>query len=127
MDRGGKETKTFATFDMIKGYWQIGLAATLMLATAFITAVSSLYNWKRIPMGLQPASYYYFQIVKTIIVLQGLMYRNSESYIDDIAVHGQDKDDILAHLSELRLRRYNIKLNPMKNWINYRQLGCSST
>ena len=114
---GARKPKVFATFDMTKGYWQVGLASALMLATAFITAFS-LYNWKRIPMGLQPASSY-FQIVMTTIVLQGLMYRNCESYIDDMAVHGQDENVILVNLREFfeKMRRYNIKLNPNKKKI----------
>ena len=66
------ETENFAKFDMTKGYWQLGLAPAVRMATAFITWMG-IFVWNRVPMGLQPAASY-FQYCMLMIVLAGLAY-----------------------------------------------------
>ena len=55
---GARRPKKFAKFDMTKGYWQLGLASAVRLATAFITWMG-IFVWNRVPMGLQPAASYF--------------------------------------------------------------------
>ena len=55
---GAQRPKKFAKFDMTKGYWQLGLAESVRMATAFITWLG-IFVWNRVPMGLQPASSYF--------------------------------------------------------------------
>eukprot|EP01034_Spumella_vulgaris_P034740 gene34740-42849_t len=114
---GARRPKKFAKFDMTKGYWQLGLASAVRLATAFITWMG-IFVWNRVPMGLQPAASY-FQYCMLMIVLAGLAYDICEGYIDDIIVHGQGEDDLLKNLRRVfeRCRRYRIAFNPKKSKI----------
>ena len=114
---GARRPKKFAKFDMTKGYWQLGLASAVRLATAFITWMG-IFVWNRVPMGLQPAASY-FQYCMLMIVLAGLAYDICEGYIDDIIVHGQSEEDLLTNLRRVfeRCRRYRIAFNPKKSKI----------
>ena len=114
---GARRPKKFAKFDMTKGYWQLGLASAVRLATAFITWMG-IFVWNRVPMGLQPAASY-FQYCMLMIVLAGLAYDICEGYIDDIIVHGQSEEDLLENLRKVfeRCRRYRIAFNPKKSKI----------
>ena len=114
---GARRPKKFAKFDMTKGYWQLGLAETVRMATAFITWLG-IFVWNRVPMGLQPASSY-FQYCMLMIVLAGLAYETCEGYIDDIIVHGQSEADLLVNLRRVfeRCRKYRITFNPQKSKI----------
>ena len=114
---GSVKPKKFAKFDMTKGYWQLGLAPDVRMATAFITWMG-IFVWNRIPMGLQPAASY-FQYCMLMIVLAGLAYEICEGYIDDIIVHGQSEEDLLANLRKVfeRCRQFRITFNPQKSKI----------
>ena len=124
---GARRPKKFAKFDMTKGYWQLGLASAVRLATAFITWMG-IFVWNRVPMGLQPAASY-FQYCMLMIVLAGLAYDICEGYIDDIIVHGQGEDDLLQNLRKVfeRCRRYRIAFNPKKSKIGLDRIECSWT
>ena len=114
---GALKPKKFAKFDMTKGYWQLGLAPTVRLATAFITWMG-IFVWNRVPMGLQPAASY-FQYCMLMIVLSGLAYDICEGYIDDIIIHGQSEPDLVQNLRKVfdRCRKHRITFNPKKSKI----------
>ena len=114
---GALKPKKFAKFDMTKGYWQLGLTPAVRQALAFITWIG-IFVWNRIPMGLQPAAFY-FQYCMLMIVLAKLVLVICEGYIDDIIVHGQDDSDLLVNLRQEfeRCRQYHIAFKPKKSKI----------
>ena len=99
---------------MTKGYWQLGLAPAVSMATSFITWME-IFVWSRIPMGLQPASSY-FQYCMLRMVLAGRAYEICEANIDNILVHGQ-APDLLGNTRQVleRCRKYRIAFNPTKS------------
>ena len=88
---GRAKPKYFAKLDMTSGYWQAPLAEETKRFTAFITFMG-IFEWNRAPMGTQPAGGYFHQCI-AFVVLAGLVYVMLESYIDDILVHAQTKDE----------------------------------
>ena len=87
---GKTKPKYFAKLDMTSGYWQAPLAENSKRFTAFITFMG-IFEWNRAPMGTQPAGGYFHYCI-SFIVLTGLMYIIVESYIDDILILGQTKE-----------------------------------
>jgi hypothetical protein len=111
---GRAKPKYFAKLDMTSGYWQAPLAEETKRFTAFITFMG-IFEWNRAPMGTQPAGGYFHQCI-AFIVLAGLVYVMLESYIDDILVHAQTKDEFKERLSKVfdRFRKHRITFNPDK-------------
>jgi len=111
---GQHKPKYFATMDLTAGYHQAPMAKASQVFTAFICFMG-LFEWLRVPMGLQGApSYFQHQIATQ--VLAGLMWVACEAYIDDIIVFGKDEEEYLKNLSNVleRFQQRNILLNPDK-------------
>jgi hypothetical protein len=111
---GDKNPEFFAVFDLTKGYFQAPMAESSQKLTAFITR-DGKYEWQRVPMGLTGAPSY-FQRAMSNEVLHGLVHQICEVYLDDIIIHGTDEQDFLTNLKTvlLRLKEYNITVNPEK-------------
>ena len=111
---GRSRPKFFAVFDCTKGYYQCPLSESSQHYTAFITA-KALYNWKRVPMGLQGASAYYMRTMTTV-VLPGLLYNGVDCYLDDIIVYSDNEADYLHKCRQVleRFRKFGITVNPKK-------------
>jgi hypothetical protein len=111
---GSHRSKYFAKFDFTQGYFQTPLSESCKIFTAFITFMG-IFEWNRTPMGLKKAGSY-FQSVMSTIVLAGLMYIICELYIDDVVVHGKDKETYIKNLITVfkRFRKHKVTLNPKK-------------
>jgi hypothetical protein len=111
---GQKKPKYLATIDLRHGYWQLPLSESSRHYTAFITA-TALYEWCRVPMGLQGASAYFQRTMQTI-VLPGLLHSMCEVYLDDLIVWGSTREEYLANLRRVleRLKKFGITAGPKK-------------
>nr|XP_051211257.1 uncharacterized protein LOC127328720 [Lolium perenne] len=81
--------------------------------TAFITPLGA-YCYTAMTFGLRNAGATYQRCMNSC--LESQISRNVHVYIDDVVVKSTRQDDLVAHLAETfaNLRRYNIKLNPLK-------------
>ena len=99
--------------NLIKGFYQAHLTKSSRHFTAFITLMG-LYEWTRVPMGLNGAPAY-FQRVMATVVFAGLLYNILEIYFDDVIVYAHSIDELCDNLQVVftRLRKHNITLNPV--------------
>ena len=74
-------------------------------------------------MGLKGAPSY-FQAKMANTVLQGLVYKICDIYIDDIIIYGTIEEEFLRNFETVlqRLREYNVTLNPTKAEIGLSQI-----
>ena len=111
---GQHRPKYFGVMDLTQGFYQCPLDVESRDYSAFITYMGT-YRWKRVPMGLKGAPSY-FQRQMASKVLNGLLYRICELYIDDIILWGESEDSFVLNVREVldRLGEYNVTLNPKK-------------
>ena len=83
----------FGLLDFTAGYHQTRLHPDSRELTAF-RAAGGLYQWTRVAMGLKGAGPY-FQRSMQNKVLQGLVYKIFEIYIDYVHIHGKTDPDFL--------------------------------
>ena len=104
----------FAVLDLTKGYYQAPLSVNSRKFTAFVTPFGT-YEWTRVPMGLKGAPSYFQQMMCTE-VLNGLILRCCEVYMDDIIIYGKTREQYLSNLTEVlsALQRRNVTANPVK-------------
>jgi hypothetical protein len=77
------ESKIFCQMDFTSGYHRALMSAAARIFTAFI-CWCGLFEWLRVPMGLEGAPSY-FQKVMATIVLAGLIWIHGvELYFDDL-------------------------------------------
>ena len=77
---------------LMSGFFQMPLHETCCKYTAFIS-FRGIYEWTRVPMGLL-SSAYYFQKSMSLYVLNDLLYKMCEVYIDDMLILGSDDDNL---------------------------------
>ena len=111
---GSQKPKVFCVLDFTEGFFQAPLSAMSRLITAFICFMG-IFQWLRVPMGGKGAPSY-FQRVMASVVLVGLIYVMCELYIDDVIVHGSNKEEYFARLRKVleRLRKHKVKIHPDK-------------
>jgi hypothetical protein len=111
---GNSRPAYFAVFDLTSGYYQAPIAEGSRKYTAFKTR-KGVYRWKRLPMGLTDAGSF-FQHQLTANVLNGLINRTCELYLDDCMVYAKDEVEYMERLRQvfLRFREHKITLNPSK-------------
>ena len=85
------------TLDLTKGYWQVPVAKEDREKTAFTTPFG-LYQFTRIPFGLQGAPATFQRMVDKL--LNGLN-EFAGAYIDDVIVFSKTWSDHLHHLEEV--------------------------
>ena len=115
LDRVGcQHPKFFGKMDLTNGYHQLPLAMESRKWTAFKTA-HGLYEWNRVPMGLRNAAAHFQQCLATE-VLQGMVHKDIELYIDDILLYAHTEDQFITSLRQLlqRLKGRGIVLSPTK-------------
>ena len=100
--------------DLTSGYHQMPLAADSRQYTAFKTA-HGLYEWLRVPMGLRNAAAYFQQRMATE-VLNDIVHKDCELYLDDVLIHAQTEEQFLKSLEEIleRFQARGIVLSPTK-------------
>jgi hypothetical protein len=111
---GRRKHKLYGILDMTSGYFQGPLAKECRPITAFQT-LYGLYQWKRCPMGLKGAGQY-FQRVMSSTVLNGLVNRICELYIDDVLISGENEEEYLKNLRSVfqRFRDHGVVIHPKK-------------
>ncbi len=107
----GSESLCF--IDANSGYNQIKMAVEDEEKTAFITPFGA-FCYTAMTFGLRNAGATYQRCMQECLASQ--VGRNIHVYIDDVVVKSNRQDDLLADLKETfdNLRRYKIKLNPLK-------------
>ena len=87
--------KYFATFDLLSGYWQLGLTERAKERSAFCTR-RGLFHFTRMPFGLCGAPGSFCRLMS--IVLRDQLWRSCLCYLDDIINFGHTPDELLEHL-----------------------------
>jgi hypothetical protein len=94
---GSKKPKVFAKFDMTSGYFQMAFDPSIRDATSIIYP-GGVYRWKRTPMGWKSAGAHFQQQLAG--VLNGLLYKVCELYMDDILPFAES-EEMLQRLHRL--------------------------
>jgi hypothetical protein len=107
----GSESLCF--LDAYSGYNQIKMAKEDQEKTAFITPLGA-YCYTSMTFGLKNAGATYQRCMNSC--LESQIGRNVHVYIDDVVVKSTRQTDLVSDLAETfaNLRRYKIKLNPLK-------------
>lgn len=100
--------KIFCTIDLKKGYWQVPLAQESRPYSAFSTPSGEHYQFKVMPFGLKGAPGTFIRMMGK--VLQDLVGKIVEVYLDDLIIKAQTWDEMLLNLRIVleRLRLYQL-------------------
>ena len=106
-------SKIFAKLDLSSGFLQIPMDEGSIPFTAFSTA-DGHYEFLRMPFGLRNAPLHFQSVMNN--VLQSLLHKNVEVYIDDNLIHARTVDELVDTLRKVftELRRHGLKLNKKK-------------
>ena len=111
------ESKVFAKFDAMKGYYQIGLDEESIPLTTFMVADLGKYSYVRAPLGLASSGDVFCQRVDAALDgLEGFM-----KLIDDIIIFGPNESVVFDRVRKLlqRCRDCNITLSKQKAEIGH--------
>ena len=105
--------KYFATFDLLSGYWQLGLTERAQERSAFCTR-RGLFHFTRMPFGLAGAPSSFCRLMS--IVLRDLLWEICLCYLDDIVIFARSPEELLHRLRKVldRLRSVGLKVKPSK-------------
>ena len=100
--------------------------AALTLATKKYTSFklySGVYQFTRLPFGLKQAPSYFQEMIATE-VLNTLLYKILEIYIDDVNTFGNSPEDFVGRLREFFscIRLHKMILKPSKCYLGYADL-----
>ena len=103
----------FSKLDCANGYYQIQIDEESIPKTAFACAYG-LYEWTVLCYGLKGAPAAFQQAMG--IVLNGLLGKITQAYLDDVTVTGETFNKHIDNLRTvfLRFRQYGMKLKPSK-------------
>lgn len=110
------KAKYFSKMDFVKGYWQTPMAEQDKQKTAFSTPFG-LYQFKRMPFGLQNAGATYGRMMRK--VLEGL--QASDNFVDDVLSFTSEWDNHLAELKQVftRVRNAGLTVKPSKCYFGF--------
>ena len=110
IDRIGR-AKYFASFDVLKAFWQIPSSVTTQPKTE-VNFPWGKYDFVTMPMGMQAASATYQRIMD--VLLRDLDF--CVGYIDDALIYSETWQDHLAHVALVldRIGGAGLTLNPAK-------------
>ena len=105
--------KYFATFDLLSGYWQLGLTDRAKERSAFCTR-QRLFQFTRMPFGLTGAPSTFCQLMS--IVLRDYIWEICLCYLDDIIIFGRMPQELLDRMRTIldKLREVGLKVKPSK-------------
>ena len=109
----GEGAKFFASFDLLKGYWQFPVHSESEPLQAFATH-DGLYQFTRVVMGSRNSAAHFQRIMQEI--LSELLWICVLLYLDDLLVFADNEDDLVAHIDRVLtlLNERGIKLQPKK-------------
>ena len=118
---GSNKPTVFSTLDLSSGFWQLGLTRESQKATAFTLPFQSRqYMWAVCPMGLRGSPSSFSRLMGEVMGnIEGVT-----TYIDDALVATPCHKSHMMALEKVgvRLRQYNLKLNPGKCVIGRREV-----
>jgi len=105
--------KYFATFDLLSGYWQLGLTDRAKERFAFCTR-QGLFHFTRMPFGLTGAPSTFCRLMS--IVLRDYLWEICLCYLDDIIIFGRTPQELLDRMRTIldKLREVGLKVKPSK-------------
>ena len=105
--------RVFASFDLLRGFWQFPVKTHSSLHWAFITH-NGQFKFNHVVMDGKNSAAHFQKTMQ--FVLKNMLYRKVLVYIDDVLVFGSNITDLLANIKEVfqRLRRFRIYLKPAK-------------
>ena len=108
-----KGAKYFCSLDMFSGYYQVKIFSDHRERTAFTTPVG-FFQYERMPFGLRNSPAVFQRLADTI--LDGLLMKTCNVYLDDILVFAKTKDELYENLAEIfdRFRKANLRFKPKK-------------
>ena len=111
IDKVGK-AKYISKFDLLKGYWQVGLTPRAKAVSAFVTD-KGLYECKVMPFGMKNAAATFQRLMN--IVTRGL--DGCVVYIDDIIIYSDDWETHIRRIRNLfeALRKAGLVVNLKKS------------
>jgi len=106
-------SKYFATFDLLSGYWQLGLAERAKERSAFCTR-RGLFHFTHMPFGLAGAPSSFCRLMP--MVLRDLLWIDCLRYLADIVIFARTQEELLERLDRVltRLREVGLKVKPSK-------------
>ena len=110
----GTENNFFASLDLAKGYWQIGIKPEDRFKTSF-TYENETYCFTRLPFGLKNAGDSFCRAINSVFnQMQNL--NNVKSYVDDVLVHATTFEQYFKTLEDILklLRAHELRLNAKK-------------
>lgn len=104
----------FSTLDMTSGYHQVEVAAQDRDKTAFVTGRGHHLRFVTMPFGLCGAPSTFQRLMER--VLQGLVWKSTVVYLDDVVIFSRTPEEHVGHLREVleRFEAHNLKLKPRK-------------
>ena len=119
--------KYFSTIDLKSGYYQIPVAKEDRPRTAFSFPEGSLWQFKRMPMGLSNSAPVFERLMEQ--VLTGLTWKSCLVYLDDIIIFSNSFEKHMQNLREVfqRLKEANLKLSPKKCNFLKKEVKCFRT
>jgi len=105
--------KYFATFDLLSGYWQLGLIERAKERSAFCTR-RGLFHFTRMPFALTGAPSTFCRLMS--IVLREYLWEICLCYLDDIIIFGRTPQELLDRMRTIldKLREVGLKVKPSK-------------
>lgn len=107
----------FSTVDANKGYHQFRLAKESRWLTTFITEREGVWQYKRVPFGLQNAPAFFQRSMDSL--LGCYRWQFALAYIDDVVIWSKTWDEHLVHVEKVlaAFKRVNLTLDERKcNW-----------
>ena len=103
----------FSTLDLASGFWQVELTNAAQVKSAFGTPFG-LFQWNVMPFGLCNAPATFQRLMAN--VLDGLIPKVCNGFIDDVITFSQEFDGQLSNLRLVftRLRAASLKIKPKK-------------
>jgi len=102
----------FATFDLLSGYWQLGMTERAKEASAFCIR-RGLFHFTRMPFGLAGVPATFCRLMS--IVLRDQLWKICLCYLDDIIIFGRTPQELLYKLDISRLHQIGLKVKPSKS------------
>ena len=108
-----RSAKYFATFDLLSGYWQLGLTERAKERSAFCTR-RGLFHFTHMPFGLTGAPSTFCHLMS--IVLREYLWEICLCYLDDIIIFGQTPQELLDRMRTILDKIYvvGLKVKPPK-------------
>ena len=104
----------FATYDLADAFYQVSLAPPQRPLTAFHVPGRGTFQWKVLPMGMQPATAVWQANVER--VLAPVLGRGVFCFVDDLVVYANTAEELLAHTRNVHalLRAHDLRVAPRK-------------